>query len=136
MKFFTILCSLFLFNILFAQEHDGGTHTPNYCSEDKTCTHLKFPTYPTSKEESHFIVHILPKTETAIIENVQIKLWMDMGNGHGHGSAPVKIEAGEEAFHYEVSNAWFVMPGNWQILVSFKADGMAHQYIIPFQIKE
>jgi hypothetical protein len=136
MKLLVLICSLVLVNLSFADDHEGATHTPNFCTEDKTCTHLMFPKLPNTREESEFIVHILPKSENANIESLQVKLWMDMGHGHGHGSAPVEIKASAEAFHFEVSKAWFVMMGQWQVIVTFKEDGIDRKFIIPIQIDE
>ena len=136
MKFIILFFSLLSLNLVFADDHDGGTHTPNYCTSDKSCAHLIFPILPNTKEESAFIVHLLPKAQNAIIENLKVKLWMDMGQGHGHESAPVKLKVSDEAYHYEVTNAWFVMMGEWQVIVTFKEDGIERKFIIPIQVNE
>ncbi|RPJ66212.1 MAG: hypothetical protein EHM20_17545, partial [Alphaproteobacteria bacterium] len=85
MKMLVLFLTLLISNLSFA-----GDHTPNYCSTVNTsnCAHLKFAKFPTSTEESKFIAHVLSASGEQI-QNVKIKLWMDMGNGQGHGSAPL-----------------------------------------------
>lgn len=132
-----LLVTTFLFVTLsFAADHEGGVHTPNFCSVSNTCAHLRFETYPTTKSMSEFIVHILPSTETSTITNLTAKLWMDMGHGHGHGSAPLDVKATNEENHFFATNAWFVMMGSWQVIVSFQENGVAQKVIIPIDIKE
>lgn len=60
---------------------------------------------------------------------------MDM-NGHGHGSSPVKLEAMDELNHYLVQDAYFVMRGRWQVIVTFTDAGINEKIIIPLDIKE
>lgn len=64
-------------------------------------------------------------------ENLHVYLWMpDMG----HGSAPVKIKkiaAGE----YEVSNAYFIMGGTWEIYFQLlKNEAVVDEVIIPISL--
>ena len=136
MKFLVLFFSLVIANLSIAGDHEGGTHTRNYCTVEKTCAHLMFPKLPKTTEESEFLVHVMPSNEGAVIENLSIKLWMDMGNGHGHGSSPVTINPTDEANHYEISDAWFVMTGEWQVIVTFKEDGVDRSITIPILITE
>jgi len=136
MKFLSItLFSLFL-NMNIGSAHDGGYHTPNVCTLNQSCAHLKFEEYPTTKKMSSFLIHILPSDKTSIVQILSAKLWMDMGNGHGHGSAPLNIRANEEDNHFDVSNAWFVMPGSWQVMIKFNENGLEQEIIIPLSINE
>lgn len=57
-----------------------------------------------------------------------------MGN-HGHGSAPLKITATAPG-EYDVTNAYFVMKGKWQIRVTYSLAGTQETLIIPVTIKE
>ncbi len=134
MKLIVMFFTLFLINFAFADE--GGTHTPNFCSasNEKVCAHLRFDTLPTSQVANEFVLHVFSVNDTAV-ENVKVKLWMDMGHGHGHGSAPVSIENLDELNHFLIGNAWFVMNGNWQVIISFTDAGVAQNIIIPIEIK-
>jgi len=136
MKLMTLIFCLMFLNISFSGEHEGGFHTANFCTLSKTCSHLRFDEYPTTAKMSEFLIHILPSTSSSVIDNLTAKLWMDMGNGHGHGSAPLAITTGEEENHFAVTNAWFVMAGPWQVIVNFKENGINQQIIIPIDIKE
>jgi len=131
------LFAVFSFNaITFAGDHEGGIHTENYCSttNEKTCAHLRFEKWPTSTEASEFIVHVISPSNSQVTD-VKVKLWMDM-NGHGHGSSPVKIETLEEMNHFFIQDAYFVMRGNWQVIVNFTDAGLNEKIIIPLSIKE
>jgi len=136
MKLLFILLSVFTININLVIAHEGGHHTPNICSVTNSCAHLKFDEYPTSKSMSSFLIHILPANPNSLIENLSAKLWMDMGNGHGHGSAPLVITNNEEENHYDVTNGWFVMPGIWQVILKYKENGLDQQIILPIVINE
>lgn len=137
MKLFVFFLTLTMFNLASAMDLEGGVHTPDFCSEinAKICAHLKFDQFPTTSSESEFVTHIFSATGAAV-QNVKVKLWMDMGNGHGHGSAPVVLSALEEVNHFHVQNAWFVMMGEWQVIVSFTDTGIEQKIIIPLQIKQ
>jgi hypothetical protein len=135
MKLLVIIFSLMMINISFASEQEGGIHTENFCSVDNTCAHARFEAFPTTSVMSEFIIHLIPSSSNSSITNVSAKLWMDMGHGHGHGSAPLEVKTMSEANHYFVSNAWFVMTGPWNILVSFEVNGVAQNITIPLEIK-
>lgn len=136
MKLLTTLFFFMLINISFAADHEGGFHTANFCSSSNTCAHLRFEKYPTTNEMSEFLIHVMPSANTNSFEYLSAKLWMDMGHGHGHGSAPLSITAGEEENHFFATNAWFVMKGNWQVIVKFKDNGLDQEIIIPLDIQE
>lgn len=136
MKLLLVVLTFLLVSVTFAADHEGDIHTPNFCSISNTCAHLRFETYPTTKAMSEFIVHIFPSSETSSISNLTAKLWMDMGHGHGHGSAPLAVTATSEENHFFATNAWFVMRGPWQIIVTFQENGVDQKVIIPIDIKE
>ena len=123
-------------NVSCATIQEGGIHTPNFCSSTKSCAHLKFEKYPSTAEMSEFLIHVVPSVDSGKIENLTAKLWMEMGNGHGHGSAPLVVTLGEEENHFNVTNGWFVMAGTWQVVLSFKENGIDQKIIIPLDIKE
>ncbi len=133
----TILLFLVLVSTtLFAQENDGGIHTPNYCSIENTCLHLKFTSAPTSRGENQFVIHFLPHVDSDKIEILAAKLWMDMGNGHGHGSAPLKLSKLDEANHFLVKNAYFVMMGPWKVVINYSVNGKNELIEVPVEVSE
>lgn len=136
MKFFVIISLILINTLVFAGEPEGGIHTDNFCSaiNEKTCAHLRLVKRPTTAEANEFIVHIISPSN-AQVTDVKVKLWMDM-NGHGHGSSPVKLETLDELNHFFVQDAYFVMRGKWQVIVTFTDDGIDEKIIIPLDIKE
>lgn len=136
MKTKILLFVLLVSTTLFANEQEGGIHTPNYCSVENTCLHLRFDSAPTTRGENQFIIHFLPHIDTDKIENLTAKLWMDMGNGHGHGSAPLKLSTMTEANHFLVTNAYFVMMGPWKVIINYSVNGKSEQVEVPLMIKE
>jgi len=132
MKILTITAAIFLSLTVNAQQlkEHKGIHTPNVCVENtNVCAHLMFPKAPNSSDESQFIVHFMTQ-ET--IKNVNVMLWMpDMG----HGSAPVTLNA-LDPVHYKISQAFFIMPGLWEVQVSFEINNELQQIKIPVNIQE
>ncbi|MBI3543743.1 MAG: FixH family protein [Deltaproteobacteria bacterium] len=60
------------------------------------------------------------------------RLWMP---AMGHGSRPTKtVERGAKG-HYEVSGAYFLMPGIWEVIVEAQAaDGSVETFKIPVRV--
>jgi len=137
MKQFAFFLFFTLLNLSSAKAFDGGIQTQSYCSAENTCAYLQFPVNPNTRDESSFTLYLLPHSTNAVIENRQIKLWRDMGHGRGHGSAPVLIrDSAEETFRYDVSNAWFVMAGVWNVIVTFKENGIDQKIVIPVPVND
>ena len=139
----SMLTAILLTTGLTVFAHDGHTdnphdpnHTPSVCSPsaDSVCAHLKFLTAINSSTAGEFIVHVTTPSETAI-SDLKVKLWMDMG-GHGHGSAPVEIATMDEANHFKITNAWFVMAGPWLVQIEFIVNGQSHTVAIPIMVTE
>lgn len=128
---------IFTLSVLVGSVAFAHEHTPNVCVQgvqQKVCAHLGFEEKMNSSQEGKFKAHFMTAKGTEI-QDLKIDLWMDMGPGHGHGSAPVTIApAGKNMFN--VTNAWFVMMGEWQVRMNFTLDGQAEQIIIPIQINE
>jgi hypothetical protein len=79
-----------------------------------------------------FVWHMI-SADAKDIKDLKLDLWMDMGNGHGHGSAPLQwTQFGPGKFN--VSNAYFLMQGAWQVRAQFSLRGQLHQLVIPVQI--
>ena len=140
MKLLITILALVSMNFALAdvEKHGGGFSTKEFCAENSktTCAHAHFHEYPNTTEESEFVVHVEPTDDSQIITDINVTLWMDMGEGHGHGSAPVEISPSDEENHFNVQNAWFPMMGEWQIIVSFIDNGVLQTIKIPVQIKE
>lgn len=115
-------------------EHEG-THTPNLCLNDspKVCAHFMFPKAVNTMDESQFMLHVL-KDKAMTVTNMKVELWMDMGSGHGHGSAPVKIQQ-KSPEHFFVTNAFFMMEGEWIVRVDFELDGVARHLEFPIVVQ-
>lgn len=127
-----LLFALLSFNTAWAAED----HTPTVCAANTNlCLHMGFHSKPVVGEESNFMVHFLVDPAIgANIRDVKVELWMDMGNGHGHGSAPVDLKQ-LDAVHYRVSNAFFVMEGEWTIKVDFTYEGQSYEISVPYLIQ-
>ncbi len=115
------------------ENHD---HTENVCVQGnvKVCAHLKFLSKIDSSNEGQFMAHILAPGNQEV-QNLKIDLWMDMGAGHGHGSAPVDVQSlGKNKF--KVTNAWFVMMGQWLVRLNFTIGQDAYEIHIPVNVNE
>ncbi len=137
MKSIILFFSCIMINISFAGDHQGGVYTPNYCSEItiNSCAHLKFKNKPTSTVEGEFIVHI-SSSNGSPVQDVDVKIWWDLGDGDGRFGAPVELESMNKLNHFHVQNAWFVMLGHWKVIINYTDAGVIQQIIIPIEIKE
>lgn len=116
----------------FAHAH----HTANFCSmtAPDICAHLGFEVEPNSTDELIFMLDFAPsKNDPALITNVTVKLNMDMP-GMQHGARSVTIVPADAA-HYEVSKAYFSMPGQWQVKVGFTYNGAVHEVIVLVDVR-
>jgi len=113
---------------------DGGhTHTPDYCSTKNpaVCAHLGIHKDLKAGEASEFIVDIMTPNGEAYT-NLSVVLWMP---AMGHGSAPVTLQdMGHN--HYLVSNAQFIMAGQWVVKLGFDFAGEALAIEVPVEIGE
>ncbi len=60
-------------------------------------------------------------------------LWMMMKGGHGHGSENLSIT--EENKSFILSNAWFLMMGEWQLKIKVFKDGKVDNVILPICVE-
>lgn len=112
---------------------DGHSHSDTVCSDKSAaiCAHLGLPKTLKSTEEAKFIAHVEIANE-ALVTNMAVSLWMPE---MGHGSSPVELkDAGTN--HYIVSKAYFTMPGNWLVKLSFEFEGVQHSIDIPVVVAE
>lgn len=104
----------------------AGEISTNLCNETATvCAHLEYTTDINSSDEGKFIV-VLQTPQQQAVQNFKLDLWMQMGH-HGHGSSPVEIaDLGQNQF--SITNAWFIMPGQWNVRIDFDVQG-EHQHL-------
>jgi hypothetical protein len=85
----------------------------------------------TTKQEGRFNLALKGNDEAKL---VKVDLWMQMGH-HGHGSSPLKVTPIAPG-KFDVTKAYFVMKGNWQIRVAYKLGSVQETLIIPVSIEE
>lgn len=128
---------LFSISICFASALAlAHEHSVSVCSATRAdvCAHLGFEKPLNSSAEGKFMAHVMTPANQDI-QDFKLDLFMDMGGGHGHGSAPVELKAlGKNRF--AVSNAWFVMQGEWLVRLDFEFDQAHHHIEIPIEIKQ
>lgn len=61
-----------------------------------------------------------------------VSLWMEMESGKGHGSEKLKIV--QEGSSYIISNAWFMMMGDWQLKTKLSFNGKTELISFPICI--
>lgn len=72
----------------------------------------------TRKDASTFKLELFDSTKSKrtpikLEKMPKLHLWMVMKGGHGHGSETLKLKIDKNS--YIVSNAWFLMMGEWQL---------------------
>lgn len=65
---------------------------------------------------------------------LKVDLWMQMGQ-HGHGSSLLKVTPVAPG-EFDITKAFFVMRGSWQIRVTYKQGSVEETLIIPVVIKK
>ena len=55
------------------------------------------------------------RTPVVLEKTPEVSLWMEMSNGNGHGSEKLEIKLKGSA--YIITNAWFLMMGDWELKV-------------------
>ncbi len=116
-----------------AEDHE---HSIEVCStqNQNVCAHLGFIAGPlNSHSEGQFVVHFLTPANSEI-SNLTVELWMNMGD-HSHGSAPVSITPLRPKI-YKITEAYFVMDGEWQVQIRFDLNGAPQSIDIPVLILE
>ncbi|MEN0057815.1 MAG: FixH family protein [Bdellovibrio sp.] len=99
---------------------EHGKLCPVFFSLADVCAKVEFVKGPAQEGESQFLVEFF-EHKSAHGEHIpvdpqelKIDLWMYMGNHGGHGSAPVQWQQ-QSAGVYMVTEAYFVMPGRWNV---------------------
>lgn len=104
------------------------------CSQQTTlCANISSDVDFTTTSEGRFLLK-LKATEGGDLQLNKVDLWMQMGH-HGHGSSPLKVTP-LSALEYDITKAYFVMKGLWQVRVTYTQDGVTERLIIPVMIHE
>lgn len=110
-----------------------GDHSADVCSRvnPAVCAHVGHMTSFSSSDEVQFKAHVMTPQNQAI-SGFSLDLWMP---GMGHGSSPVQLkQLGPNLF--QVTKAYFVMPGQWVIRMRFEFGGAAHLIEVPVNITD
>jgi hypothetical protein len=126
-KLITLLIISFMVNTLLAQ-----SHAEDVCSNSKNvCAHYESQKPFVVSEEGRFELHLeSPSNEAILVENY---LWMQMGSS-GHRSSPLKVTQISPGI-YDITKAYFVMKGLWEIKVSYQFHDEVGTLSIPVLIK-
>ncbi len=115
-------------SLAWSQDDD---HSVEVCSRKNpnVCAHIGHKQGFTTTSTSEFVFHAsTPDHEK--LSDLKIDLWMP---AHGHGSAPVVID--EVALNkFKITEAYFVMIGNWIIRAHFTLAGDSYDLEIPVVI--
>jgi hypothetical protein len=121
--------------VCFVAGATDGDHSEDVCStlNPAVCAHLGHMTKVNSTDEVQFVTHVMTPQNKAI-SNLKVDLWMQMGN-HGHGSSPVKLTQ-FATNKFRVTEAYFVMTGQWLVRVSFDYENQTHKLAFPVTVSE
>ena len=108
-------------------------HTEACSQTTKVCAIYHADTPMSTTEEGRFQL-FLESSDQKEVALVKADLWMQMGH-HGHGSSPLKITQIAPG-HFDVTKAYFVMKGTWQIRVTYEQEGTQETLIIPVTIRQ
>lgn len=121
----------------FAQQMSGHEHSDTICAkeEPQLCLHLGFHSELNTEDAAEFMVHFTsPAAMVNQIGQLNVEMWMDMGEGHGHGAPPVTLTKKAPGY-YKVTDAYFMMAGTWIIQVKFDYNGKLVQINVPVTIQ-
>jgi hypothetical protein len=132
MKFLNIF--LLILTLVFPSLGFSDTYSAQICSTTTTvCADIQSDLPFTTKSEGRFELK-LEDNKQSEINLVKIDLWMQMGN-HGHGSSPLKVLP-LATNQFDVTNAYFVMRGTWQIRITYRLNNFQETLILPTPISE
>lgn len=104
------------------------------CSQQTTfCANISSEADFTTATEGRFLLKI-KTTESGDVQLNKVDLWMQMGH-HGHGSSPLKVTP-LAPLEFDITKAYFVMKGLWQVRVSYTLGQVTERLIIPVMIYE
>ncbi len=118
-----LLCVVFSLSVM------GDINPVKTCSQTtKVCAAYQTDVDFTTTQEGRFRLSL---SEANLLK---VDLWMQMGQ-HGHGSSPLKVTPVAPG-EFDVTKAFFVMRGAWQIRVTYKLGSVEETLIIPVMIKK
>ncbi|HPI40037.1 MAG TPA: FixH family protein [Pseudobdellovibrionaceae bacterium] len=134
--FLFAVLSLNIFTFNSSAQAEDHEHSIEVCSaiDQTVCAHLGYKWGPlNTTSEGQFIVHAMTPNNSEL-SNLAVELWMEMGD-HGHGSSPVTLTKVRPNI-YKVTEAYFVMEGEWLVKINFDLNGVNHTLEIPVQVVE
>jgi hypothetical protein len=129
MKFILVLALTLFSSLSFSALNHEET-----CSKvTKVCVIYHTDDPFTTTQEGRFKL-FLESSDQKEVTFIKADLWMQMGN-HGHGSSPLKITPVAPG-EFDVTKAYFVMKGTWQLRVTYEQESKQETLIIPVTIKQ
>lgn len=118
-----LVFALFAFNAQALQ-------SPTFCHTQikNLCANISYNGYPVTGEAFEFVVDLAG--DTASVTGIKAELWMP---SMGHGSAPVRIER-LSANQFLVTEAYFVMDGDWVVNVEVLTTAGSLKFAVPFSL--
>ncbi len=120
---------LVVFCLVFSMSVLADVNPAKVCSQTTTvCATYQSDVDFTTTQEGRFRLSL---SEAKLLK---VDLWMQMGQ-HGHGSSPLKVTPVAPG-EFDITKAFFVMRGAWQIRVTYKLGSVEETLIIPVMIKK
>lgn len=122
-----LIATLFIGFNVFAE----NDHSEDVCStaDAAVCAHLGHMRKNPTSGEYQFVAHVMVAQQ---VTDMKVELWIP---SMGHGSSPVTVQQ-FGLNKYKVSQAYFIIPGQWEVRLSFSLDGVAHQLNIPVAVEQ
>jgi hypothetical protein len=137
MNLFYFLISFFIsFSVLGHDYFSSFTEDANQvCSQltDVCVSYQSKETFTSKKEATFKLIIKHPSLMDTPFKLNKVDLWMQMG-GHGHGSSPLNIKNSSDGT-YDITKAYFVMAGEWQIRVNYQYGNVNETLIIPVLVE-
>lgn len=127
---------IILFSIFYSAISSAEGHKCNI-QFDKTelCAEVKFLGEMGRKSDAKFEIRFYENNKLVkLAKDPSVHLWMTMKNGHEHGSEKLKMNKNE--FVYSFSNAWFLMLGQWHVIIEIDKLGKKFTGKLPICIKK
>lgn len=118
---------------------DDADETADFCAPTNpdVCAHIHFLSGAlNTTTEGQLLLHVDKTPQDQVIQNLKVGLWMEMGS-KSHGSAPLAISPDSNGPNmFDISNAWFVMPGTWLVKASFTIGQESFEIDIPVNVAQ
>ena len=112
------------------QAQAEGFKSPTYCHTElkNLCASISYEAKPVMGEAFEFVVDLAGDAST--VSGIKAELWMP---SMGHGSAPVRVER-VNANQFLVTEAYFVMGGDWVVNVEVLTSAGGLKFAVPFDL--